>query len=80
MMGWHVLLAMFAAAILGGVGRPMGALLGGLIIGVAEELSTFPWFSDTPLLEPAYNSAVAFAILVALLIWRPTGLLRGKVL
>lgn len=80
MMGWHVLLAMFAAAILGGVGRPMGALLGGLIIGVAEELSTFPWLGDTPLLEPAYKSAVAFAILVALLIWRPTGLLRGKVL
>jgi branched-subunit amino acid ABC-type transport system permease component len=78
MMGWSVLLPMFAAAILGGLGKPVGAVLGGLIIGLSEELSTYPWIGDQPLLEPAYKTAVAFAILVALLIWRPTGLLGRK--
>lgn len=80
MMGWHALLAIFAAAILGGVGKPLGAMLGGLIIGVAEELSTYPWISDLPLIEPSYKSAISFAILVALLIWKPTGLFKGQTL
>lgn len=78
MMGWSALLPMFAAAILGGLGRPVGAMMGGLIIGLAEELSTYPWIGDQPLLEPAYKTAVAFAIMVVLLIWRPTGLLGTK--
>jgi branched-subunit amino acid ABC-type transport system permease component len=78
MMGWSALLPMFAAAILGGLGRPVGAMMGGLIIGLAEELSAYPWIGDQPLLEPAYKTAVAFAIMVALLIWRPTGLLGAK--
>ncbi len=80
MLGWHVLLAVFAAAILGGVGNPLGAMLGGLIIGVVEELATYPWIGTAPLLEPTYKAGVAFAILIALLIWRPTGLFKGKVL
>ncbi len=80
MMGWSSLLPMFAAAILGGVGNPMGAAVGGIIIGCAEELSSYPIFGTGPLLSPAYKTAVAFAILVALLVWRPTGLFRGKVL
>ncbi len=78
MMGWSALLPMFAAAILGGLGRPIGAMIGGLIIGLAEELSTYPWIGDQPLLEPAYKTAVAFAIMVALLIWRPTGIFGAK--
>jgi branched-chain amino acid transport system permease protein len=73
MMGWHLLLPMFAAAILGGVGRVEGAVLGGLVVGLAEELST--------LVMPAqYKSATAFVILILMLLWRPRGLLRGKVL
>jgi len=80
MLGWHVLLAVFAAAILGGVGNPLGAMLGGLIIGITEELATYPWIGTEPLLEPTYKAGVSFAILVVLLIWRPTGLFKGKVL
>ena len=72
-MGWWALLPIFAAAILGGVGRIDGAVLGGLIIGVAEELSV--------LLMPAqYKSATAFAILLLILLVRPRGILKGKVL
>jgi branched-chain amino acid transport system permease protein len=73
MMGWSMLLPMFAAAILGGVGRIEGALLGGLIVGVIEEASVI-------ILPAQYKSALAFAILLAMLALRPTGLLRGKVL
>lgn len=77
-MGWNLILPMFAAAVLGGIGNPVGAALGALVVGIAEELVTYPWFGE-PLLSPAYKSAVSFAILVALLIWRPTGLTRGRV-
>ncbi|MCX2724096.1 branched-chain amino acid ABC transporter permease [Roseibium salinum] len=73
MMGWHMLLPMFAAAILGGVGRVEGAVLGGLIVGIAEELSVL-------VLPSEYKAAMAFAILLFMLLVRPTGLLRGKVL
>jgi branched-chain amino acid transport system permease protein len=78
-MGFKLLLPMFAAAILGGVGRPYGALVGGLIIGIAEEISSYPWIGTEPLLNPGYKAGVAFAIMVAMLIWRPSGLFRGKV-
>ncbi len=78
-MGFKLLLPMFAAAILGGVGRPYGAMAGGLVIGIAEELSSYHWVGDAPLLEPGYKTGVAFAVMVAMLVWRPTGLFRGKV-
>ncbi|WP_428699634.1 branched-chain amino acid ABC transporter permease [Stappia sp.] len=73
MMGWTMLLPMFAAAILGGVGRVEGAVLGGLIVGIAEEMSTL-------FLPTEYKAATAFAILLLMLLVRPTGLLKGKVL
>jgi branched-subunit amino acid ABC-type transport system permease component len=79
MMGWNVLLPVFAAAILGGIGKPYGAIAGGLVIGFAEEMSAYPLIGDEPLLEPTYKSAVAFAIMVAMLLWRPSGLFRGRV-
>lgn len=78
MMGFKLLLPMFAAAILGGIGKPYGAVAGGLVIGVAEELSAYPWIGVEPLLNPGYKAGVAFAIMVAMLIWRPQGLFRGK--
>ncbi|MBF2761180.1 MAG: branched-chain amino acid ABC transporter permease [Ectothiorhodospiraceae bacterium AqS1] len=78
-MGFRVLLPIFAAALLGGLGRPYGAMAGGLVIGVAEELSTYSWIGDGPLVSPGYKSGVAFAIMIALLIWRPSGLFRGRV-
>jgi branched-chain amino acid transport system permease protein len=77
-MGWDMLLPIFAAAILGGIGSPMGAAAGGLVLGLVEELSTYNWIGDDPLVPPDYKLGIAFAIMVALLIWRPTGLLRGR--
>jgi branched-subunit amino acid ABC-type transport system permease component len=77
LLGFNVLLAAFAAAILGGIGRPWGAALGGLILGVVEELSTYPLIGGVPLLEPAYKGGVAFAVLVLVLIFRPHGLFKG---
>jgi branched-chain amino acid transport system permease protein len=44
-MGFRMLLPMFAAAILGGIGRPVGAIVGGMVIGLAEELIAYPWQS-----------------------------------
>lgn len=73
LMGWTMLLPMFAAAILGGVGRVEGAVIGGLIVGIAEETSVL-------FIPGEYKAAMAFAILLLILLVRPTGLLKGKVL
>ena len=78
LMGFKMLLPMFAAAILGGIGRPFGAVAGGLVIGIAEELATYPWIGTTPLLPPGYKAGVAFAIMVAMLLWRPQGIFKGS--
>jgi len=72
-MGWNLLLPMFAAAILGGLGRPYGAIAGGLVIGGLEELSTIVIPGD-------YKSAVAFGVMVLVLIFRPQGIFKGRVL
>ena len=78
-MGWFILLPIFAATILGGIGKPYGAIAGGLVIGIAQELSTLPIPPDyEPLVNPAYKPAVAFAIMVLMLIVRPTGLFAGR--
>lgn len=69
-MGWDVLLPIFAAAILGGVGKPYGAILGGFVIGLAMDYSVI-------LLPSAYKEVVAFAIMVIVLVVRPQGLLKG---
>lgn len=69
-MGWNMLLPLFAAAIVGGIGRPYGAIAGGMLIGVAMEMSTL-------FIEPAYKPAVAFAIMVMMLILRPQGIFKG---
>ncbi|SDQ21389.1 branched-chain amino acid ABC transporter permease [Pseudovibrio sp. Tun.PSC04-5.I4] len=78
-LGWNLLLPMFAAALLGGIGRPLGAMLGGLIIGIAEEICTFP-IMDIEIISPSYKSAIAFVLMIALLLFRPQGLLKGRVL
>ncbi len=77
-MGFNLILPMFAAAILGGIGKPYGAIAGGLVVGLAEELATVP-IGGVSVVPPSYKSAVAFVILVAMLLWRPTGLFRGRV-
>jgi branched-chain amino acid transport system permease protein len=66
-MGFFLLLPMFAAAIMGGVGSPVGALVGSIIIGIAEQLSA-------SFLNPAYGPAVAFALMILVLIAQPQGL------
>jgi len=70
-MGWFQLLPIFAAAILGGIGKPYGAILGGYIIGMVTELSNL-------VLPAEYTTVVPFAILVLMLIFRPTGLFAGR--
>jgi len=66
-MGFWLLLPMFAAVIMGGVGNPRGALAGALIIGVTQQVAT-------AFLNPAYGPAVAFALMVLTLLVRPQGL------
>jgi branched-chain amino acid transport system permease protein/neutral amino acid transport system permease protein len=66
-MGFFLLLPMFAAAIMGGVGNPVGALVGSIIIGIAEQLSA-------SFLNPAYGPAVAFALMIVVLVAQPQGL------
>ena len=79
-LGWNLLLPMFAAAILGGIGKPMGAMAGGFIIGMAEELSSYHWIGDDALISPSYKTAIAFVIMIGLLIFRPQGLFKGRLL
>ncbi len=66
-MGWEGLLSAFAAAILGGIGSPAGAVLAGLVLGVAQEVST-PYVGFT------YKIALSFAVMLAVLLVRPRGL------
>ncbi len=67
-MGWNLLLPAFAAAVLGGVGNPLGAVLAGIGLGVIEALSS-------PIVGFTYQTAVAFVLLIATLVLRPQGLL-----
>jgi branched-subunit amino acid ABC-type transport system permease component len=72
-MGETFLFVIFAAVILGGIGRPYGAMLGALVIGLATEISAI-------VINAAYKLDVAFVLLVIVLLIRPQGLLavRGK--
>jgi branched-subunit amino acid ABC-type transport system permease component len=78
LLGFRVLLPIFASAILGGIGSPYGAFLGGLVIGMIEEVATYPFFGDFWALDPSYKSGVSFAVMVGMLVWRPRGLLGGR--
>lgn len=70
-MGFVLLLTMFAAVILGGIGTAYGAAVGGLIIGVATEASTF-W------LPVEFKVVVALAVLILVLMVRPQGIFGVK--
>jgi branched-chain amino acid transport system permease protein len=67
LLGTGLIIAVFAAAILGGIGSAPGAFAGALMVGVMEETSTL-------LIPPTYKSAVGFAIILAMLLLRPHGL------
>jgi branched-chain amino acid transport system permease protein len=70
-LGFDLLLPLFAAAILGGIGSVYGAVAGGLIVGLAESLSV-------PLVGAEYRAATAFVVLIAILLVHPTGLFGEK--
>jgi neutral amino acid transport system permease protein len=70
--GFQLLLPVFAAVVLGGIGSAYGALAGGLVLGLAMELSTWPSLLGG--VDPVYKPVVAFAILAAALMVRPQGL------
>lgn len=67
-LGWHQLLPIFAAVILGGIGNVYGAMVGGFVIGLAMETSVF--FG----MPPEYRLAVGFGILILVMIFRPRGI------
>lgn len=67
-MGFRLLLTMFAAVVLGGLGSAYGAMAGGLVVGVASEVSTY-W------IDADFKFAVALAILILVLLVRPQGIL-----
>jgi branched-subunit amino acid ABC-type transport system permease component len=66
--GGQFLIAIVAAAVLGGVGQPYGAMLGALTIGISSEVAA-------GLIAPSYKQVIAFAVLVLVLLVRPQGIL-----
>jgi branched-chain amino acid transport system permease protein len=67
LLGFELLLPLFAAVIVGGVGSVYGALAGSLLVGLAEALAV-------PLVGGEYRAAVAFLVLIAVLVVRPAGI------
>ena len=66
-MGFRLLLTMFAAVVLGGLGSAFGAMVGGLIVGIASEVSTY-W------IDADLKFAIALVILIIVLMVRPQGI------
>ena len=96
-LSFNILLPIFAAAIVGGIGQPYGAVAGGLVVGFTETLAVFNWAillrplkpflpdwvelpTQLALVPTEYKIVIPFFILIAVLIWRPTGIFRGSVI
>ena len=91
---FQLLLPIFAAAIVGGIGNPLGAIAGGFVVAFSEVTITYAYkkflkYLMPESLEPStlmqllstdYKFAVSFVILVLVLLIRPTGIFKGKVL
>jgi branched-chain amino acid transport system permease protein len=89
---FQLLLPIFAAAIVGGLGSPIGAIAGGFVIAFSEGLLTYSWKKVATYLAPEgfapegllqllsteYKFAVSFTILIIVLLFMPTGLFKGK--
>lgn len=89
---FQLLLPIFASAIVGGLGSPLGAIAGGFIIAFSEVTITYAWKKVltytlpenlapdglVQLLSTDYKFAVSFAILIVVLLFKPTGLFKGK--
>jgi branched-chain amino acid transport system permease protein len=76
LMGLQPGIKAFVAAVLGGIGNIPGAALGGILLGVIETL--FVGYSDQLHIPSGYRDAVAFLVLILILLFKPTGLL-GRV-
>ncbi len=90
---FQLLLPIFAAAVVGGLGNPLGAIAGGFVIAFSEVMVTYAWKkvlgyalpeslapdSLVQLLTTDYKIAVSFMILIAVLLLKPTGLFKGKI-
>src|SRR5438874_3467012 len=74
-LGFQLGLVAFTAAVLGGIGNLVGAMLGGVLIGVIEALASLIPDSVLPHGGAAWHVAVIFAILILILVFRPSGLL-----
>ena len=72
LMGWSYGLKAFTAAVLGGIGNIPGAMVGGLLLGVLEALGA-------AYISTSWKDAIAFCVLIVVLIVRPTGLLGERV-
>ena len=70
-MGWDLVIPIFSAAIVGGIGNPYGAMGGALVIGLAQEWSTL-------LIPASYKEAIAFGAMALCLMFRPRGLWGGS--
>ena len=89
---FQLLLPIFAAAIVGGLGNPIGAIAGGFVIAFSEVTITYAWKKVLVYLMPEslepddlvqllstdYKFAVSFAILIIVLLFKPTGLFKGQ--
>ncbi|SMP31656.1 branched-chain amino acid ABC transporter permease [Shimia sagamensis] len=89
---FQLLLPIFASAIVGGLGSPLGAIAGGFVIAFSEVTITYAWkkvlkYAMPESLEPSslvqllstdYKFAVSFVILIVVLLFKPTGLFKGK--
>ncbi len=89
---YQLLLPIFAAAIVGGIGNPLGAIAGGFLIAYSEVAFTYAFKKVLGYLLPEslapdglvqlistdYKLAISFSILVIVLLFKPTGLLKGK--
>ncbi len=89
---FQLLLPIFASAVVGGLGNPLGAIAGGFIVAFSEVVFTYAWRKVLGYLLPVslmphglvqplgtdYKYAVSFVILVIVLLFKPTGLFRGK--
>jgi branched-subunit amino acid ABC-type transport system permease component len=69
--GFTELFVVFGAVILGGIGRPYGAMLGALIVGVLTEVSG-------AYVNAAYKTSIAFGVVILLLLFRPQGLIKAR--
>jgi branched-chain amino acid transport system permease protein len=91
---FQLLLPIFASAIVGGLGKPIGAIAGGFVIAFSEVSITYAWKKVLGYLAPEgmepsnlvqllstdYKLAVSFVILIVVLLFKPTGLFSGKAL